>query len=204
MDFSSFPRLVAAFGCLGLLITIGTAAAAAPPDPRPLNADADSDTANRADDPELLDRLHTSVAEAVRRLAAGDAGPATQAAQGRVVETLEILREAARRREAGASSSGSGGGTAAGSNSASRPATAETAADRGMPKPTAPQTDAGNASGAWGRLPAREQAATLQLLRERGFPARYRSLLDRYYRSLPRATSQTKPEQTKPEGTESP
>ncbi len=196
--------MVAALRCLGLLITIGLLAGAAPAEKRPGGDSADSDTAHRDSDPEVLERLHTSLAEAVRRLAAGDAGPTTQAAQGRVVETLEILREAARRREAGAASSGGGGGTAAGSNTASRPETAAAAADRGMPKPTSPQADAPDVSGAWGRLPAREQAATLQLLRERGFPARYRSLLDRYYRSLPRATSQTKSEEAKPEGTESP
>ena len=35
----------------------------------------------------------------------------------------------------------------------------------------------------WGELPAREREEALQFLRER-FPARYKELIERYYRAL--------------------
>ena len=137
---------------------------------------------------ELTKRLHQRLDDAKRRLAAGDAGPATQAAQTDVVETLDRLIVAAQRQEAAQRSDGGAGASGASTvpkeNSPRDIAAAEsTAQDDPSSKPG--QGPSGDGSpGAWGRLPQREREALLQSLRDRGFPPRYRTILEQYYRSF--------------------
>jgi tetratricopeptide (TPR) repeat protein len=119
---------------------------------------------------ELMDRSEGRLDEA-------DTGHTTQGVQREIIEKLDELIEMAEKAEQSSAGSASASQSSSPASSASLPG-----GEGGDPK-NLRRVSEGEDEDAWGRLPEREREAVLQTLRER-FPARYRELLEQYYRSI--------------------
>jgi len=110
-------------------------------------------------------------------LRAEQSGEPTQQTQEEIVSLLDELIRKAEEQE-------SGGGSASSASQSSSPAQSSALPGGSAPGEVPPGPGEGaSPADAWGNLPDRQREEILQVLRER-FPARYRELLEQYYRDL--------------------